>query len=239
MITRYRNRIKQGKAFRSSISRVRGSASRSLQTFKKRVGPSEFKTKSEPKYVDTPIAAAVPVSGVVDIRTLTLTAQGLTAINRIGNLIQGMYVALRMSISMNATSTASGNNEWAVVLVLDKCNNNGTAPTWLNVFQTTDPNAFPNRDNTSRFVILKRIQGCNNHNIITQTAVGIAASQNIGKQLKWHINLRKLRIRYDGTGGTQADASENHIYLMMHNTNSAAAGAMEFDGNVRFAFADD
>lgn len=174
----------------------------------------------EEKFLDTTISQNPDASTGV-VTPLTLIAQGATDQSRNGNSILSKRLDGKMAITVNSSATAT---LCRVMLVLDKDDGQGTAPTVAQILDTASVFAPNNLDNSDRFVKL------------------FDETYNVdidGPKIRYfEINkdLSDLHIKYDGANATQANATYNHIYLVTLSTE--ATNTPLVSGVIRYKFFD-
>lgn len=175
----------------------------------------------EGKFVDTSLTPS-PDSATGTVSALTLTAQGSSDQQRTGNSVLAKRIDLRGFWSMHASATLT---TVRYLLVLDKQNAQGTAPTVAQILQNVNPNSFMHMNNSDRFVVLK--SGFLTFRQTTETQ---------GRDIELHQDLSDLHIKYDGTAADQASASENHIYFVA--VSNEAINTPSFSGFARLRYYD-
>lgn len=176
----------------------------------------------EDKMVDLQVSASTDsATGRVDC--LTLLAQGTSDITRIGNKV------LAKSIDINGFVTPHASSSFGLVrilLVLDKQDGQGTAPTLAQILESTSAStiAHMNKNNSDRFVIL------GNQTVYMDTGAGYQRLQ----PFKFYKDLSDLHINYDGANATQANATSNHIYLATISNEPTNAPSVTFDSRFRY-----
>lgn len=166
-----------------------------------------------------PGALGVVSTGVVT--PLTLLAQGVTDVTRIGNSILSKRISIRGYVDQNASATAT---RYRIMLILDKDNAQGTAPTPAQILQNLTPNSHLNLNSTDRFVVLHSERG----------ALSINGERT--RLFEIQKDLSNLHIKYDGTAADQASAAENHLYLFAISDEATNNPSYTFES--RFCFYD-
>jgi len=171
----------------------------------------------ESKFVDVTISETPSNTGS---RTgLTFMAQGATDQTRNGNSILAKSMDIKLTLARNASATGT---VMRVILLLDKQDGLGSAPAFSDVFQSVSLTSFVNMDKSDRFVILK------NQILSLETGTGTI------RELTWHQDLSHLHIKYDGTTGDQASATENHIYLFILTNEATNTPSVNGTSRLRF-----
>lgn len=176
----------------------------------------------EDKYNDVSISGFVPATGVVT--PLTLTAQGNTDQTRNGNSILSKRIDAQLSYTTGVT--ASSGTICRTMLILDKDNAEGTAPTISQILSPSSVFGFANLDNSDRFVKLT-------DDIHLVEPLDVGPSQ---KYFEIHKDLSDLHIKYDGANATQANATQNHLYLVQLSSTNTTPPLLS--GQVRYKFYD-
>lgn len=175
----------------------------------------------EKKFIDT--ANTVSTSTTPAITPLTLVAEGDDYNQRNGRSIKLSSLQCRYYINANATATIS--YMLRVLIIIDK-DSRGSAPTASEIFQdSTNFNTPINLNNGKRFVVL--------FDKVTDVSPSGAYTDDA---LKWKQYYKKLSMHttFMGTGATQADADNNHIYLVYMATGGANPPGFSYYFRTRF-----
>lgn len=152
---------------------------------------------SEDKYHDQTTVFSLGSGVAGNISRQTGIAQGDSDIQRNGNkiLLYDMQVKYSMTINLSATQT-----QCKLLVICDK-EFDGTAPTSAQMFNSTSPLCFLNKDNSKRFTVIREIMV----NLDTQgqpSAMG-----------RFYVKL-PFHVFYDGATAGDSDGKENQIYLV-------------------------
>ena len=112
--------------------------------------------KSEIKTVDSAVNSSFSVDGTVaqTITLLNTIPQDASPTGRIGKKVNMTGVAIRAKVASNTTLACQ---KCTLLLVYVRNNNQAaTLPAWTEMLVTQSPNALTNRDNASKFKILRR-----------------------------------------------------------------------------------
>lgn len=172
---------------------------------------------SEVKYLDTVLTANISTAGTA-IATLTNIAEGDDIGQRNGRWVLAKSVQGKMTFNMNASATTS---QVGWVLVMDKKASIGITG-WTDIMATNDVNALINRNDSERFVILRR------------GIVNLSINGDRIKSQKFYIPLKGIHLKYNGTGATAYD--QNNIFLVFISTE--ATNTVTLTGNCRFDYYD-
>lgn len=176
----------------------------------------------EDKMIDVQVSAASDsATGRVDC--LTLIAQGTSDITRVGNKVLAKSIDINGFVTPHASSTFG---LVRILLVLDKQDGQGTAPTLAQILESTSSStiAHMNKNNSERFVIL------GNQTVYMDTGAGYQRLQ----PFKFYKDLSDLHINFDGANASQANATSNHIYLCTISNEPTNAPSVTFDSRFRF-----
>lgn len=175
---------------------------------------------SETKYIDQALNATIANTGASGNFAITQIAEGDDVSQRNGRWILAKSLQARFSFTQNASAsnTLIG---WAFVMDKKAAIALSATP-WTDVFSTADPNALINRNESERFVILRR--GVEDLSINGQRSV----------HRKLYFPLKGIHLKYNGTAATNTD--QNMIYLVL--ISSEATNTPTIVGNIRFDYHD-
>lgn len=174
----------------------------------------------ETKWSDTSISLEPTTTGIVTL--LTGIAQGATDVTRNGNSILSKSIDVKLTVNQHVSTSYT---ICRMMLIIDKENAQGTAPTLAQLLQNVTPQDFLNQDNTDRFVVL-----------YSSLFIMRTGTNSSVRTIEFHKNLSDLHIRYDGTAATQANATQNHLYLIL--LSSEDTNKPIFSGKIRYKFMD-
>lgn len=190
---KWKQMLKLGKGMYNDMKGPLGYAIRGVNMMKNLIN-------TEKKYIENLTIGPIIVTSAGRIDCISLIAQGLTDITRVGNSILGASLQLRKNVVVSAVDPSQ---TLRMILFLDKNNANGTLPLVTDVLTTADISSMSNINNNDRFVILR------------DSVVTVSTSGDNKNYEKFYVDLTRLHIKFDGTAATQASAAENHIYVLL------------------------
>lgn len=184
----------------------------------KAVLPAIAAINTEVKYSDKTAAVNAYVPGTNDV-IVALTdqiAQGTSDITRVGNSIKAQDLQLRLAMNFASSATVLGLH-CRMMLIVWKENAQQNPITAAKLFESpTNLYSAMNKDYTDQFVVLKdKFFALNNPS---------GAAQTVAFQ---HMKLFKktdFHIRFDGSTG--ANATQNHIYLILRSSSTGLATSL-------------
>lgn len=200
----------------TSIERIAsyaGSVGRVAQTVSRMAGL----INSEAKYVDTSVAGTIDNTPSYSGRLNTM-AEGDDSTQRNGRKILSKDLTVRMNIANAATNATAIMVGWALILDKDATT---VGPLWTDVFSANNSEAPVNKDQTDRFVVLKR-------------GFVLLSPQFPMRQIKAYLDLKGIHVHFNGTTATSGD--QNVIYLIA--VSSLATNVPIVSGIARFNYYD-
>lgn len=153
---------------------------------------------SEAKYVDVSVAGTVDTLGSYFGAILNTMAEGDDVSQRNGRTILAKDITIRGSV----VCPSSGAPQVAgYALILDK-KYAGTPSIWSQVFTGLDADAPVDRNETDRYVILKR-------------GWWSFSPNNTSRHFKIYLSLKGIHVHFNGTAGTNID--NNAIQLIAYS----------------------
>lgn len=204
-LSRAENMLKNGASIASTV-----------YALAKAVGAIQKGMNAELKTIDVPIGPTSPVA-IGNVHYLSPVAQGTDDINRIGNSIKLQKLSIRMSFY----NVVDNNCINSAAIVVDK-DFDGTAPTWQQVFQTSNALTMNNIDHSKRFVVLKR------------HVFSLSKDTSNTVTFQDHIDL-PFHAKYDGPLGALSDGKENQIFLLVFSNDID----LTYSAYSRISFTDD
>lgn len=196
----------------------------------KAVLPAIAAINTEAKYLDSS-AGLSPTLAAPSIINVSLMAQGLTDVTRIGNSILAKNVQGKIRlVTFTRPATNPATQSVRLMLICDKLQG-GTAPTITQIMSAVSSNlSLANKNYTDRFtVIMDKILDFQVDYNGTGDLYGV-------RTIKFFKNLN-FHIRYLGTDATDASAGPNQLYLICW-PNSNLAGNCSFTYYVRMNYTD-
>lgn len=185
---------------------------------------------SEKKYFDAGTSTSPDTTA--SITCLTGMAQGSSEITRHGNSIKLEQLYLKGTLT-----TDYSNAPYEIIriaIVRDTDNNQGTAPTYTEIFENAQINAMINKDHSKRFKLLW------DRKYIARSDVGVY-------NIKFFKQFRMYKDKYGNptqgahatfTAGTAADTGKGHIYLIIFGNTATATTASVLTWQSRLRFYD-
>lgn len=192
----------------------------------------------EVKYLDSTINFALNNSGTGTPAALLLNslAGGTDDNERIGRKITVNSIQIAYRIAGSNSDLGSGNfpenSDTARVVIVHDKQPNGVGITYPDVYNIvggagpTDPMAFRQMDQSSRFSILSD----NRHTVCLNGPNGIDNSRYI---------KCKLPVRYQGSGSGIANITTGAIWLLAVDANGTASNNITLNGYARVTYTDD
>lgn len=220
----YRRRRRSGGGFWNGVSKAYRTVAKNTNWSEVWKAISDIKTlvNVEKKYLDTS-NSAVTLSNTAYVANLTGMIQGTDYNQREGNSIKANSIQCRYTLKCNPNITASLGQAVRVALVMDK-DNQGSAPSQLDIFETADVNSPLNHTNGKRFSVL--------YDKVHTTAPD---ASNAVVQHKFYIPC-KNHLKF--SGATASATRENHIYLVMYSDTNTATNEPTVDYYARFRYVD-
>lgn len=178
------------------ISRIGGNLSHVART----VSMMTNLINSENKYVDTNIAGTIDSVGSYFGTILNAMAEGDDVSQRNGRKILAKDIALRATVEC---PSAGAPTHVGYALVLDR-KSTGTYSAWDNVFTAFDPDAPVNRNESDRYVILKR-------------GVLTFSPNQLSKHIKIYTKLNGIHMHFTGAAANTIDS--NAIFFIAYCSN--------------------
>lgn len=177
-----------------SISRNAGAVGRLAGTVSQLAGL----INSELKYNDTYVSGTGISNSGSYSQALTQIAQGDTDVQRSGNSVLSHSLHGRLTVNASASAPTT---RFSYAIILDKQADVALGATpWNMVFQTITPDSVVNKEQSDRFVILKR---------------GDFSFSNTGNQsghAKIYIPLKGIHVTWNGTASSAFE--KNHIFML-------------------------
>lgn len=187
---------------------------------------------SEKKFNDVSLSPAPDTTA--NITCLTNMAQGDTELLRHGLTIKADSLQLKGVIYMDATNSTTAGEVLRIMIIQDKDNNNGTAPTITNILEASGVTQMRNRDNYKRFnVLFDKLYVCD-------TAKKAIPFRFFKKFYNWKDKQGNPTKGYHCTftGANAADTAQNHIYFVVLGNVATASTASVLTIESRFRFYD-
>lgn len=192
--------------------------------------------KTEVKTVDSTIAMSFSNDGTV-AQTMTLVntiAQDASPTTRIGKKVMMTAIAIRGNAIVN---TVLANARATLLLVYVRNNNQAsTLPAWTEILVTQGSTALTNRDNASKFKILRRWD----YKLIGDQDSTTPTTDNL-QLVEEFVKFKKpLEACWTtaGTAGTIGQFEKGSLLLISVGSIAQAAPAPVFNGNTRVYFTD-
>lgn len=189
----------------------------------------------EPKTVDTTISMVFDNNSAVatTMKLLNTIPTGSSAITRIGKRVNLKAVAIRGVIQAASATTI---DSITMLLVYVRNNNQAaTLPAWTEVLVSQSSTALTNRDNASKFKILRRWDW----NVTGNSTTPSTGNEVIHVEEFVNLKLKPSTWTNASTAGTIAEFEEGSLLLMtVGDGANAATTTPTFDGFSRCYFVD-
>lgn len=193
-------------------------------------------TKTEVKTVDTAVTLHYTVDGTVaqTMQLLNTIAQDASPTGRVGKKVTMTGVALRGTIFCGTAL----NVEKATTLLVYVRNNNqaATLPAWAEILVSQSNNALTNRDNASKFKIIRRWD----HALIGDSDSATTTSATLIPFEEFIKFKKPLEACWTaaGTAGTIGQFEKGSLILCTVGSLTEAGTHVSFSGNSRVYFTD-
>lgn len=185
----------------------------------KRVAKLEKTTKEEPKFYDSSGSTTFGTAGV--LATLSIMAQGDTALTREGNMVRPKSLRYRIAFKGNAASVTP--DAVRVIFAIDK-SFDGVVPDADDLLENDDTLAFPSIVNKCRFRILRDIH--------------LYLNEGDSRQDKFREGFIKfpslMKIHYQGTDATDASGGKNQILIYIVSSNNTYQPTVTWKSRFKF-----
>lgn len=193
--------------------------------------------KKEVKTVDSTIASLQFCEDSVvanSMRLLNLVPQDASPNGRIGKRITAVAVSIKGNISMASASIAD--KVMLALVWIRTPNQASTLPAFTDIFAAQDPNAQTNRDNASKFKILRRWEHIMVGNITTPSV------DNVFIDINEYVSLKGKQSVWtnSGTAGTIGQFEKGALILCACGLHAFGATTTPLmNGFTRFYFYDE
>jgi len=194
------------------------------------IAPVVAAINTEHKYFDSTAAGTAYNPGTNDalISLSSGIAQGTTDITRIGNSILMRDVQLKFYCDFAATAGIARHNT-RMIMFIWKENIQDNPPTVAKILELpTNFYSSINRDYSDQLAVL--------HDSIYTHQAPYSAGMNAGPQFEKFYNKLDFHARFDGA--TAADATVNHVYLLIMGTSIVSTNASNYNLYSRINYTD-
>lgn len=168
----------------------------------------------ETKNYDSSFNSTISSSGTgqsfVDI------GQGNADNQRNGEKVVSKDLNINYDLTCNSSAT---NTTVGLAIVMDKKPEVG-ASNWATVFSANDPNAMLNKDNTDRYIILKRL------------TIPLSSITNSHASGKIYLNLKRIHIEWNSS--TSTDFEKNNIFMLMISNEATNTPTLKYYARYNF-----
>lgn len=183
---------------------------------------TRLERSKELKYLDTTLAAT-NITNAAGYFYITGVGQGDTSLQREGLkiCIKSLQIKFRLLIS-----AAQGSEDMTRVVVVQDRHNNGTPPTWLEVFESLSVMSLREHENPTRFRIL--------FDKVTDTSLKASATDYY-KIFKYYKKFKKpIYCKYVGTGSTEGNQGNHGMWIMTLSTTTSNHPIISGECRIRF-----
>lgn len=233
---------------KAAVAKLRATKAANPARYASMYAPAQFGGPRPPielKCVDTAISTAIVNDPTSTAIPLNLMGTGSGFFNRIGRRVYLQSLYMNGCVTLNTTNPIATIRYVRVAIVYDKANN-GTRPTWQDVFQSVDQSGAFNRtslahlnlNNRERFRVIsdQRIQlGC------SAASNGNAVMTPNNTLVQTYRRLNGLEMTYNADAATSgyADCNSGILWLMLQSDgNPLATYSEQFAGVCRIRYTD-